>query len=126
MKKFSRMPKSEGSGGGAAAGGAAGAGLGGGFASSSMGVRVFTVGRYQVTLEETLAEGTGDGRGGRQVREARGVAVAEGPARLLDEWLGLETAGGPGAGTVVCLSREFEIVFCSYWREGRNRRRPSK
>lgn len=59
MKKFSRMPKSEGSGGGAAAGGAAGGGLGGGFASSSMGVRVFAVGRYQVTLEESLAEGVG-------------------------------------------------------------------
>lgn len=67
MKKFSRMPKSEGSGGGgggggAAAGGAAGAGLGGGsgggFAGSSVGVRVFAVGRYQVTLEESLAEGT--------------------------------------------------------------------
>ncbi|XP_051054268.1 BMP-2-inducible protein kinase [Phodopus roborovskii] len=58
MKKFSRMPKSEGSGGGAAAGGAAGSGLGGGgFAGSSVGVRVFSVGRYQVTLEESLAEG---------------------------------------------------------------------
>ncbi|XP_040603387.1 BMP-2-inducible protein kinase isoform X2 [Mesocricetus auratus] len=57
MKKFSRMPKSEGSGGGAAAGGAAGAGLGGGFSGSSVGVRVFAVGRYQVTLEESLAEG---------------------------------------------------------------------
>ena len=64
MKKFSRMPKSEGSGGGAAAGGAAGGGLGGGFASSSMGVRVFAVGRYQVTLEESLAEGAG-AAGGR-------------------------------------------------------------
>ncbi|XP_027243470.1 BMP-2-inducible protein kinase isoform X2 [Cricetulus griseus] len=41
MKKFSRMPKSEGSGGGAAAGRV---------------VRV-SVGRYQVTLEESLAEG---------------------------------------------------------------------
>lgn len=88
MKKFSRMPKSEGSGGGAAAGGAAGAGLGGGgggFTGSSVGVRVFSVGRYQVTLEESLAEGTGVGRRGRQVREA-GVWrwVAEGPARRLE------------------------------------------
>ncbi|XP_059868278.1 BMP-2-inducible protein kinase isoform X2 [Delphinus delphis] len=57
MKKFSRMPKSEGGGGGggAAGGGAGGAGAGSG--SSSMGVRVFAVGRYQVTLEESLAEG---------------------------------------------------------------------
>nr|XP_020007553.1 BMP-2-inducible protein kinase [Castor canadensis] len=58
MKKFSRMPKSEGSGGGGAAGGgAAGAGAGGGPGGSSVGVRVFAVGRYQVTLEESLAEG---------------------------------------------------------------------
>ncbi|XP_008841916.1 BMP-2-inducible protein kinase [Nannospalax galili] len=57
MKKFSRMPKSEGSGGGAVAGGAVGAGLGGSFGGSSLGVRVFAVGRYQVTLEESLAEG---------------------------------------------------------------------
>lgn len=65
MKKFSRMPKSEGSGGGgAAAGGAAGSGLSGGFSGSSVGVRVFAVGRYQVTLEESLAEGTG-AAGGR-------------------------------------------------------------
>eukprot|EP00070_Physeter_catodon_P014056 XP_023971123.1 BMP-2-inducible protein kinase isoform X2 [Physeter catodon] len=57
MKKFSRMPKSEGGGGGggAAGGGAGGAGSGSG--SSSVGVRVFAVGRYQVTLEESLAEG---------------------------------------------------------------------
>lgn len=56
MKKFSRMPKSEGgSGGGAAGGGAGGAGVGSG--GSSVGVRVFAVGRYQVTLEESLAEG---------------------------------------------------------------------
>ncbi|XP_042534044.1 BMP-2-inducible protein kinase isoform X1 [Dipodomys spectabilis] len=63
MKKFSRMPKSEGSGGGGgggAGGGAAGAGAGGGgggSGGSSVGVRVFAVGRYQVTLEESLAEG---------------------------------------------------------------------
>ncbi|XP_004430926.1 PREDICTED: BMP-2-inducible protein kinase isoform X1 [Ceratotherium simum simum] len=57
MKKFSRMPKSEGGGGGGAAGGGAGAGAGPGSGSSSLGVRVFAVGRYQVTLEETLAEG---------------------------------------------------------------------
>lgn len=76
MKKFSRMPKSEGSGGGGAAGGgAAGAGCGSG--GSSVGVRVFSVGRYQVTLEESLAEGTGAREGsGRQVREGWGVAVA--------------------------------------------------
>lgn len=64
MKKFSRMPKSEGGGGGGgAAVGAAGAGTGCGSGSSSVGVRVFTVGRYQVTLEESLAEGTGFGGG---------------------------------------------------------------
>ncbi|KAM6177003.1 BMP-2-inducible protein kinase isoform 1-T1 [Erethizon dorsatum] len=60
MKKFSRMPKSEGGGGGgggAAGGGAGGAGAGGGGGGSSVGVRVFAVGRYQVTLEESLAEG---------------------------------------------------------------------
>ncbi|XP_069341546.1 BMP-2-inducible protein kinase isoform X3 [Eulemur rufifrons] len=58
MKKFSRMPKSEGgSGGGAAGGGAGGAGGGSGSGGSSVGVRVFAVGRYQVTLEESLAEG---------------------------------------------------------------------
>ncbi|XP_073747922.1 BMP-2-inducible protein kinase isoform X2 [Callorhinus ursinus] len=58
MKKFSRMPKSEGGGGGGAAGGAAGgAGAGSSSGSSSVGVRVFAVGRYQVTLEESLAEG---------------------------------------------------------------------
>uniref|UniRef100_A0A8C9A5C3 non-specific serine/threonine protein kinase n=1 Tax=Prolemur simus TaxID=1328070 RepID=A0A8C9A5C3_PROSS len=58
MKKFSRMPKSEGGGGGAAAGGGAGgAGGGSGSGGSSVGVRVFAVGRYQVTLEESLAEG---------------------------------------------------------------------
>ncbi|KAM6221836.1 BMP-2-inducible protein kinase isoform 2-T2 [Rhynchocyon petersi] len=53
MKKFSRMPKSEG--GGAAGSGAGGVGAGSG--GSSVGVRVFSVGRYQVTLEESLAEG---------------------------------------------------------------------
>ncbi|XP_010333025.2 BMP-2-inducible protein kinase isoform X2 [Saimiri boliviensis] len=58
MKKFSRMPKSEGgSGGGAAGGGAGGAGTGCASGGSSVGVRVFSVGRYQVTLEESLAEG---------------------------------------------------------------------
>lgn len=64
MKKFSRMPKSEGGGGGAAGSGAVGVGAGSGSGSSSVGVRVFAVGRYQVTLEESLAEGTG-ARGGR-------------------------------------------------------------
>nr|XP_010967703.1 PREDICTED: BMP-2-inducible protein kinase [Camelus bactrianus] len=43
--------------GGAAGGGAGGAGVGSGSGSSSVGVRVFAVGRYQVTLEESLAEG---------------------------------------------------------------------
>ncbi|XP_053447144.1 BMP-2-inducible protein kinase isoform X1 [Nycticebus coucang] len=58
MKKFSRMPRSEGgSGGGPAGGGAGGVGAGSGSGSSSVGVRVFAVGRYQVTLEESLAEG---------------------------------------------------------------------
>ncbi|KAM9677379.1 BMP-2-inducible protein kinase isoform 2-T2 [Trichechus inunguis] len=58
MKKFSRMPKSEGCGsGGAAGGGASGAGASSGSGGSSVGVRVFAVGRYQVTLEESLAEG---------------------------------------------------------------------
>ncbi|XP_049741881.1 BMP-2-inducible protein kinase isoform X1 [Elephas maximus indicus] len=59
MKKFSRMPKSEGCGGGAGAAGAAAGGVGVGSSSggSSVGVRVFAVGRYQVTLEESLAEG---------------------------------------------------------------------
>ncbi|XP_047575592.1 BMP-2-inducible protein kinase isoform X3 [Lutra lutra] len=56
MKKFSRMPKSEGGGGGAAGGSAGGPGAGSG-GGSSVGVRVFAVGRYQVTLEESLAEG---------------------------------------------------------------------
>ncbi|XP_072479648.1 BMP-2-inducible protein kinase isoform X2 [Notamacropus eugenii] len=61
MKKFSRMPKSEGSGGGAGGGGgpgcSGGGGAGAGSGASSVGVRVFAVGRYQVTLEEQLAEG---------------------------------------------------------------------
>ncbi|XP_027710415.1 BMP-2-inducible protein kinase isoform X2 [Vombatus ursinus] len=64
MKKFSRMPKSEGSGGGAGGGGGpgcpgggGGGGSGAGSGASSVGVRVFAVGRYQVTLEEQLAEG---------------------------------------------------------------------
>lgn len=72
------MPKSEGGGGGGAAGGGAGgAGAGCGSGSSSVGVRVFAVGRYQVTLEESLAEGTSARGGwGRQVREGWGVAAA--------------------------------------------------
>ncbi|KAM8969265.1 BMP-2-inducible protein kinase isoform X1 [Sarcophilus harrisii] len=63
MKKFSRMPKSEGSGSGGAGGGGGpgcpggGGGAGAGTGASSVGVRVFAVGRYQVTLEEQLAEG---------------------------------------------------------------------
>ncbi|XP_059969696.1 BMP-2-inducible protein kinase isoform X2 [Mesoplodon densirostris] len=57
MKKFSRMPKSEGGGGGGGAAGGGAGGAGAGSSSSSVGVRVFAVGRYQVTLEESLAEG---------------------------------------------------------------------
>uniref|UniRef100_A0A8C6YBR6 non-specific serine/threonine protein kinase n=1 Tax=Naja naja TaxID=35670 RepID=A0A8C6YBR6_NAJNA len=68
MKKFSRMPKSDGTGGspggtgGApAAGGCGGIGGGGGIGvSGSLAVgssRVFAVGRFQVTVEEVLAEG---------------------------------------------------------------------
>ncbi|XP_077378700.1 BMP-2-inducible protein kinase isoform X2 [Festucalex cinctus] len=51
MKKFSRMPKSESGGGGL--GGASGSGSG---LSSYFG-KVFAVGRYQVTVEELVAEG---------------------------------------------------------------------
>ncbi|XP_019744044.1 BMP-2-inducible protein kinase [Hippocampus comes] len=51
MKKFSRMPKSESCGGGP--GGASGSGSG---LSSYFG-KVFAVGRYQVTVEELVAEG---------------------------------------------------------------------
>lgn len=47
MKKFSRMPRSE-SGG---LGGASGSGV------SSYYGKVFAVGRYQVTVEELIAEG---------------------------------------------------------------------
>ncbi|XP_074084661.1 BMP-2-inducible protein kinase isoform X2 [Macrotis lagotis] len=60
MKKFSRMPKSEGGGGGGGGGPGGpggGGGLGAGAGASSVGVRVFAVGRHQVTLEEQLAEG---------------------------------------------------------------------
>lgn len=52
MKKFSRMPKSEGSGGS----GTACVGSGGGGSGVALG-KVFAVGRYQVTPEELLAEG---------------------------------------------------------------------
>ncbi|OPJ75988.1 BMP-2-inducible protein kinase [Patagioenas fasciata monilis] len=52
MKKFSRMPKSEGSGGS----GTACVGSGGGGSGVALG-KVFVVGRYQVTPEELLAEG---------------------------------------------------------------------
>ncbi|XP_043369572.1 BMP-2-inducible protein kinase isoform X2 [Dermochelys coriacea] len=48
MKKFSRMPKAEGSGGGTTCAGSGGAGAAG---------RVLAVGRHQVTLEDLLAEG---------------------------------------------------------------------
>ncbi|KAM9392673.1 BMP-2-inducible protein kinase isoform 2-T2 [Pholidichthys leucotaenia] len=53
MKKFSRMPKSE-SGG---LGGASGSGSGSGSGVTSYFGKVFAVGRYQVTVEELIAEG---------------------------------------------------------------------
>lgn len=59
MKKFSRMPKSEGSGGGGTAG-VGSAGGGGGASGVALG-KVLAVGRYQVTPEELLAEGNGEG-----------------------------------------------------------------
>ncbi|XP_039614471.1 BMP-2-inducible protein kinase isoform X2 [Polypterus senegalus] len=51
MKKFSRMPKSESGGLGGGCGSASGSGV-----TSYIG-RVFAVGRYQVTVEELIAEG---------------------------------------------------------------------
>ncbi|XP_069025434.1 LOW QUALITY PROTEIN: BMP-2-inducible protein kinase [Embiotoca jacksoni] len=51
MKKFSRMPKSESGGLGGASGSGSGSGVG-----SYLG-KVFAVGRYQVTVEELVAEG---------------------------------------------------------------------
>ncbi|XP_029018377.1 BMP-2-inducible protein kinase isoform X2 [Betta splendens] len=51
MKKFSRMPKSESGGLGGASGSGSGSGV-----SSYFG-KVFAVGRYQVTVEELIAEG---------------------------------------------------------------------
>lgn len=51
MKKFSRMPKSESGGLGGASGSSSGSGV-----SSYFG-KVFAVGRYQVTVEELIAEG---------------------------------------------------------------------
>lgn len=51
MKKFSRMPKSESGGLGGASGSGSGSGV-----SSYLG-KVFAVGRYQVTVEELVAEG---------------------------------------------------------------------
>ncbi|KAM9030401.1 BMP-2-inducible protein kinase isoform 2-T2 [Ara ararauna] len=54
MKKFSRMPKPEGSGGTAGVG--SGGGGGGGPSGVALG-KVLAVGRYQVTPEELLAEG---------------------------------------------------------------------
>ncbi|XP_075785576.1 BMP-2-inducible protein kinase isoform X2 [Pelodiscus sinensis] len=56
MKKFSRMPKSEGGGGGGGTTCAGPGGAGGGGGGCTVG-RVLAVGRYQVTLEELLAEG---------------------------------------------------------------------
>ncbi|XP_061849738.1 BMP-2-inducible protein kinase isoform X2 [Colius striatus] len=55
MKKFSRMPKSEGSGGSGTA--CVGSGGGGGGGSGVALGKVFAVGRYQVIPEELLAEG---------------------------------------------------------------------
>ncbi|XP_028599699.2 BMP-2-inducible protein kinase isoform X2 [Podarcis muralis] len=67
MKKFSRMPKSDGTGGSTSSGGGGGGGGGGTSAAVSGFVagggpavgssRVFAVGRFQVTVEELLAEG---------------------------------------------------------------------
>lgn len=51
MKKFSRMPKSESGGLGGASGSSSSSGV-----SSYFG-KVFSVGRYQVTVEELVAEG---------------------------------------------------------------------
>lgn len=51
MKKFSRMPKSESGGLGGASGTSSSSGV-----SSYFG-KVFAVGRYQVTVEELVAEG---------------------------------------------------------------------
>ncbi|XP_073196573.1 BMP-2-inducible protein kinase isoform X2 [Lepidochelys kempii] len=56
MKKFSRMPKAEGSGGGGGGGGTTCAGSGGAGGGGAAG-RVLAVGRHQVTLEDLLAEG---------------------------------------------------------------------
>lgn len=68
MKKFSRMPKSEGSGGG---GGTACGGCGSGVTLG----RALAVGRYQVTPEEPLAEGKhGPGAAGA-------AGAGAGPAR---------------------------------------------
>nr|XP_033819441.1 BMP-2-inducible protein kinase isoform X2 [Geotrypetes seraphini] len=60
MKKFSRMPKCESSGGGSGGGagsGPAGAGSGSVGAGGAVHGRVFSVGMHQVTVEELLAEG---------------------------------------------------------------------
>lgn len=51
MKKFSRMPKSES--GGLGGGSGSGSGSGG---SNFIG-KVFAIGRYQVTVDELIAEG---------------------------------------------------------------------
>lgn len=51
MKKFSRMPKSES--GGLGGGSGSGSGSGG---SNFIG-KVFCIGRYQVTVDELIAEG---------------------------------------------------------------------
>ena len=51
MKKFSRMPKSESGGLGSSSGSGSGAG-----GSNFIG-KVFAIGRYQVTVDELIAEG---------------------------------------------------------------------
>lgn len=51
MKKFSRMPKSESGGLGGASGTSSSSGV------SSYYGKVFAVGRYQVTVEDLIAEG---------------------------------------------------------------------
>lgn len=84
------MPKSEGGGGGAAGSSAGGPGAGSGGGGSSVGVRVFAVGRYQVTLEESLAEGRGAGAR----PQVRGAGV----------WRRLAASARPGARPLGALS----------------------
>lgn len=98
MKKFSRMPKSEGGGGGGGGAPGAGAGAASGSGGSSVGVRLFAVGRYQVTLEESLAEGTRGGSGGQGGGAGRGGGALAGlPSSLSAASVG--PAGGSWRGT---------------------------